>query len=147
MNCCFKYHKYNYTLCCMRTTSRISQFFCYDFVEDILALVTFAKNFGFLAGAVSKIFAIENALQSKNQFLRNAFRKSCLCRHLTITIAHKNLILEIVHSYYANSMFFSKKYISQIFFKDKQPQNLLCLFFSGKLLKKLISTSMFRHHL
>ena len=48
-------------------------FFCYDYFEDILAPITFAKKFGFVADAVSKIFAIENALQSKDQFLRNAF--------------------------------------------------------------------------
>ena len=42
----------------------------------------FCKNFGFLAGVVSKIFAIKNALQPNNQFLRNAFRKSCLLPHL-----------------------------------------------------------------
>ena len=63
---------------CMNTTSRISQFFCYDYFEDLFSPITFAKNFGFLAGVVSKIFAIENALQSKNQFLRNAFEKSYL---------------------------------------------------------------------
>ena len=28
---------------------------------------------------------------------------------------------------------FAKMYILQIFFRGKQPQNLLCLFFSGKL--------------
>ena len=49
-------------------TSKILQVFCYDYFEDLLAPVTFAKNFDFLAGVVSKIFAIENALQLKNQF-------------------------------------------------------------------------------
>ena len=63
--------------------------------EDFLPPTTFAKNFGLLPGVVSKIFTIENALQSKNQFLRNPFGKSYFLRHLTITIAHKNLILEI----------------------------------------------------
>ena len=82
-----------YTLRCMKATSRILQFFCYDYFEDVLAPITFAQNFGFLAGVVSKIFATENALQSKNQFLRDAFRKSYLLRNLTITIAHKNFIL------------------------------------------------------
>ena len=38
--------------------------------------ITFAKNFGFLAGAVSQIFAIDNALKSRNQFLRDALGKS-----------------------------------------------------------------------
>ena len=71
------------------------QFFCSDYFGDLLALITFAKNFSILADEVSKTFVIENALQSKNQFLRNAFGKSCLFRHLTITIAQKNLILEI----------------------------------------------------
>ena len=54
-------------------TSKILQFFCYDYFEDLLAPITFAKNFSFLAGVVSKTFATENALQSKNQFLNNAF--------------------------------------------------------------------------
>ena len=67
----------NYILRCMKATSRILQFFCYDYFEYVLAPITFTQNFGFLAGVVSKIFAIENALQSKNQFLsENAFRKS-----------------------------------------------------------------------
>ena len=42
------------------------EFFCYNYFEDLLAPTTFAKTFGFLTGVVSKIFAIENALQSKN---------------------------------------------------------------------------------
>ena len=58
----------------MKTTSRIFQFFSYDYFKDLSAPLTFAKNLGFLAGVVSKIR--ENALQSKNQFLRNAFGKS-----------------------------------------------------------------------
>ena len=73
----------------MKTTPRILHFFCYDYFEDVLAPTTFAKNFGFLADVVSKIFAIENALESKDQFLRNAFEESYLLRHLTTTIAHK----------------------------------------------------------
>ena len=89
----------------MKATSRILQFFCYDYFEDVLAPITFAQNFGFLAGVFSKIFATENALQSKTQFLRDAFRKSYLLRNLTITIAHKNLLLEIGYTYYTNSVF------------------------------------------
>ena len=50
----------------MEATSKILQFFCYNYFEDALAPIVFAQNFGFLAGIVSKIFAIENALQSKN---------------------------------------------------------------------------------
>ena len=79
----------------MKKTSKILQFFCYDYFEDFLASVTFEKYFDFLAGVVSKIFAIENALQSKHQFLRNAFGKSYLLRHRTITIALNNLNLQI----------------------------------------------------
>ena len=75
----------------MKTTSRILQFFCYEYFEDLLAFITFAKKF--------KIFAIENALQPKNQFLRDAFGKSYLLRHFTITIVLKNLILEIGYRY------------------------------------------------
>ena len=62
VNPCFKYHKITTILRCMKTTLRILQFFCLDF-ENLLAPITFAKNFGFLAGIVYKIFAIENASQ------------------------------------------------------------------------------------
>ena len=97
--------------------------------EDLLVPITFAKNFGFLAGVVSKMFTIENALQLKNQFLRNPFGKSCLLHHLTITIAHKNLILEIEYTSYANSVSLpSSKTLYKFFSKGKQLQNLFCLF-------------------
>ena len=56
VNCCFKYHKCNFTLRCLKTTSKILQFFCYDYFEDLLAPATCAKNFDFLADVVSKIF-------------------------------------------------------------------------------------------
>ena len=59
----------------MKRTSKILQIFSYDCFEDGLARITFAKNFGFLAGLVFKMFAIENALQSNNHFLCNAFGK------------------------------------------------------------------------
>ena len=78
--------------------------FCYNYLKIFLALITFAKNFGFLADVVSKIFPMENALQSKNRLSRAAFGKSYLLRHLTITIAHKNSILKIRYTYYANSV-------------------------------------------
>ena len=48
------------TLQCIKITSRILQFFCYDYFEDLLASIAFAKNFGFLAGVASKIFANKN---------------------------------------------------------------------------------------
>ena len=112
---------------------RILQSFCFDYFEDILASITFSKNFGFLAGVVSKIFAIENALQSKYQFLRNVCGKSCYLRHLTITIVHENLILETVHTYYVNSVFLPRSIFYNFFSKNKQPQNVLCLFFFGQV--------------
>ena len=56
-------------------TSRILQYFCYGYFDDLLTTITFAINFEFLAGVVSKILAIENALQLKNQCLCNAFGK------------------------------------------------------------------------
>ena len=102
--------------------------FCYDYFEDVLAPITFAPNFGFLAGVVSKIFAIENALQSKNQFLRDALGKSYSLSNLTTTIAYKNLILEIGYTYYTNLVFLPRS-TSYKFFPKIQPQNLLCLFF------------------
>ena len=36
----------------MKTTSRILQFFGYDYFEDLLAFTTFAKNFCFPAGVL-----------------------------------------------------------------------------------------------
>ena len=62
----------------MQTTSRILQFFCYVSFKDLLALTSFAENLSFLTCVVFKIFAINNALQSKHQFLRNAFITSYL---------------------------------------------------------------------
>ena len=79
----------------MKATSTILQFFCYEYFEDVLAPITFSKSFDYLAGVVSKIFANENALQSKKQLWRDAFGKSYLLRNLTITVAHNNVILEI----------------------------------------------------
>ena len=90
------------TLRGMTTTSRILQ--CFVVIS-------------FLAGVVSKIFAIENALQSKIHFLRNVFEKSYLLRHLTIAIAHKNLILEIGYTYYANSLFLPRSTFYNCFFQ------------------------------
>ena len=50
------------TLSCSKTTSRILKFFCYDYFEDLIALITFAKNFDFLAaGVIFKLFASKNA--------------------------------------------------------------------------------------
>ena len=42
--------------------------FGYKYFEDLLALITFAKNFGVSADVVSKIFEVENTLQSKINF-------------------------------------------------------------------------------
>ena len=74
------------TLRCMKITSRNLQFFCYDYFEDLLASITFAKNFGFLAGVVSKIFAEQTTTIIINydcQILNEIFtiEKSifCLC--------------------------------------------------------------------
>ena len=106
--------------------------FCCDYFEGLLAPKTFAKNLILLAGVVSKIFMIENSLQPKSQFLHNAFGKSYLLCHFTMKIAHKNLILEIGYTYYANSAFWPKSTFYKIFSKGKQPQNLR-LFFWGKL--------------
>ena len=54
------------TLLYMKITSRILQFFCYDYFEDLLALFTFAKNFGFLAGVASKIFGNKNSFATNH---------------------------------------------------------------------------------
>ena len=55
----------------MKITSRILQFFCYDYFEDLLASITFAKNFGFLAGVVSKIFDNKIRLQPTTTVINN----------------------------------------------------------------------------
>ena len=111
----------------MKTTSKILQFFCYDYFEDLLASVTFANN--------PKIFAIKNALQSKNQFLRDAFGKSYLLRHLIITIAHKYLILEIGYAYYAHSVFLPKSTFYKFFSKEAaKDQRKMCRIENSKSL-------------
>ena len=114
-------------------TTRILQFFCYDYFEHLLVPITFAKVFGILASVVSKIFAVENGLQSKNQFLPNTLRKSYLLHHLTVTIAHKNLILEIGYTYYANSVFLPKSTFYNFFPKVNSVKTYFAYFFSGKL--------------
>ena len=71
---CFKYHK---TLRCVKPTSRIFQFCCYDYFEDLLVPITYAKKFVFLAGVVSKIFAIKNVLATnRNALLQQARNKT-----------------------------------------------------------------------
>ena len=54
------------TIRCMKITSRILQFFCYDYFEDLLASITFAKNFAFLASVASKIFANKNTFATNH---------------------------------------------------------------------------------
>ena len=54
------------TLRCMKIMPRILQFFCYDYFEDLLALITCAKNSGFLAGVASKIFANKNTFATNH---------------------------------------------------------------------------------
>ena len=53
----------------MKTTPRILQFACYDYFEDLLAPITFAKKFGFLAGVAFETFAIKNALVTNSNVL------------------------------------------------------------------------------
>ena len=63
VNSCFRYNKYYPAL--HEVTLRLLQFF-YDYFEDLLALITFAKSFSFLAGVVFKIFVIKNVFQRKH---------------------------------------------------------------------------------
>ena len=51
---------------CMKKTSRILQFFCYEYFEDLLASITFTKNFSLLAGVVSKTFANKNTFATNH---------------------------------------------------------------------------------
>ena len=54
VNSSFRYDKYYPAL----REDNVKNFaiFCYDYFEDLLALITFAKNFSILAGVASKIF-------------------------------------------------------------------------------------------
>ena len=71
--------------------------------QNLLALITFAKNFGFLADVVfPKYSQLKMHYDQKIDF-RAMYFETCLLRHLTITIAHKNSILKIRYTYYANS--------------------------------------------
>ena len=54
------------TLRSMKILSKILQLFCCDYFEDLLASITFAKNLGFLAGIVSKIFANKNTFATNH---------------------------------------------------------------------------------
>ena len=94
----------------MKITSKNLQFFCYDYFEDLLASITFAKNFGFLAGVVSKIFAEQTTtiiinydclilneiftIKKSIFFFLCMIGKSYLLHYIILTIAHKTLILE-----------------------------------------------------
>ena len=95
----------------MKITSRNLQFFCYDYFEDLLTSINFAKNFGFLSGIVSKIFAKQTTTIINNYdcqilklneiftvkkliFFLCMIGKSYLLHYIILTIAHKNLILE-----------------------------------------------------
>ena len=124
----------------MKTTSRILQYFVMIILKIFLAPITFAKNFGFLAGVVSQIFAIDNALKSRNQFLRDALEKSYRIiiimspynNNRAQKLDSRNRIYTVIHVL-ANSVFLPRSTLYKFYFKGKQFQNLLCLFFSGKL--------------
>ena len=120
VNRCFKSRKYNYTLHCKKTTSRILQFLCYGYFEDLLAPKTFAENFGFLAGVVSKIFAIKNALQSKDQFLRSSPHQ------IKVIYSYHNNCAQKLRLIYCISQIqcFCQEVQFTFFYKGKQPQNL-----------------------
>ena len=64
-------------------------------LKIFLAPIKFAKKIRLFSWFGFQILAVENALQSKTEFLRDAFGKRYLLRHLTKTIARKSLILEI----------------------------------------------------
>ena len=51
----------------MKITSKTLQFLCYDYFEDCLATITFAKNFSVQACVVSKIFANKNMFATIEQ--------------------------------------------------------------------------------
>ena len=87
----------------MKDTATNIPIFCYDCFEDLLASIPFAKKFSFLAGLVSKIFVLQDVLQSKNQFLRNAFGRSYFITSLIITIAHFKSNLSLYSQYYAEA--------------------------------------------
>ena len=113
----------------MKTTSKISQFFC-DYFEDLLAPIIFAKIFGFLAGVVFKIFAIENALQSQTQFLRNAFGKSSLLHYhnnRAQKVVSRNRIRVCFYTYI--SVFFPRSTFQNFFSKVNSLKTYCAYFF------------------
>ena len=79
------------------------------------------------------MFAVENGLQSKNQFLHNALEKSYLLRQLTVTIAYKNLILEKENTYNANSVFLPKSTFYNFFPKVNSLKTYFAYFFFGQV--------------
>ena len=86
VNRSFRYHKYYPAL--QEDNLKILQFFCHDYFEDLLAPITYAKNFGFLADVFSKIFANKNALATnRNVLLQQA------CNNLA---TNRNVIIEII---------------------------------------------------
>ena len=104
--------------------------FCYAYFEEVLVSLNFAKNFDFLAGVSSKIFAIKTLLRSKDSFLCNAFGKIIyLICYVSITIAHEYLILELVYMYYANLVFLSRNSFYKFFPKVNSLKTYCASFF------------------
>ena len=68
VNRCFRYQKYYPAL----HEDNVKNFaiFCCDYFEDLLASITFAKNFGFLAGVASKIFANKNTFATNHMIAK-----------------------------------------------------------------------------
>ena len=65
--------------------------------------------------------------------------------YCAITIAHKNLILEIGYTYYANSAFFQNVHFTNLFSEVNILKAYCVYVFSGKL--KLPRASSIRYHL
>ena len=126
-------------------------------LKIFLAPIKFAKKIRLFSWFGFQILAVENALQSKTEFLRDAFGKRYLLRHLTKTIARKSLILEIGYTITQIQCFWQEVHVINFFPKVYSLKNFIEHFFgqveissgkqtydttcpTGKLIKKLIST-------
>ena len=141
----------------MKTTSRISQFFSYDYFEDLLAPITLAKNFLLFSCAVSKIFAIENAFAIeksifalrnwKKLFITSPYhnnsaqkldfrnRLNVLCKFSVFAEKYFTNFFPKVNSLKAYCAYFSFGQVE--IFSGKQTFDITCP--TDKLWKKLIS--------
>ena len=115
----------------MKTTSTILQFFCYDYFENLLASVTFAKKFGFLAGVRS----FQNIRDCKWITIKKSIFAYCIWKKLFVTSPYHNNRAQKLDSrkrmhVLCKFRIFAKNYILQNFFpKVNSSLKTDCAFF------------------